>query len=222
MTVIPIDTNKNTIWIFGESHSALIRKEFDWCRNYILWKGYEPNTFGEIISKKLNFNLQNLAIHGGDNYSIFESFCKNINNIKDGDWLIFGWASLCRYRLGTENKHWASIAPMDTNKYILEKLKYVTQDVLDSISLNRSNVQSLLVNEVEIWMNLIKKVMYNTNIVFWTPSLDEFINTEDKHIGVEKYNIEQIMEETNQVIYDGHYSENGHVDLANIIMNKFL
>jgi hypothetical protein len=64
--------------------------------------------------------------------------------------------------------------------------------------------------------------MYNTNIVFWTPSLDEFINTEDKHIGVEKYNIEQIMEETNQVIYDGHYSENGHVDLANIIMNKFL
>ena len=41
MIVTQIENNKNTLWVFGESHSALIKSNIHWCKNYIDWKGYD-------------------------------------------------------------------------------------------------------------------------------------------------------------------------------------
>ena len=50
--------------------------------------------------------------------------------------------------------------------------------------------------------------------------IENFINIEGENIGVQKFDVEQIMDETNGVIYDGHYSEKGHIDLANILIEQ--
>lgn len=220
MRVTEANEAKNTLWIFGNSNSAILDPGIGWCRQYIGYKGYISKTFGEILSEKLNYNFNNFSLHGGDNYSIFEVFCKNIQHIKKGDWVIFGWSSLCRFRIGRENKTWAYISPMNVDNELLKNLKYISQDTLDSISLNRSNVQSLLVNEIEIWMNLIKTVLPECTLIFYTPSLDDFINTDGKSIGVQHFDVQQIVDETDGFLEDGHYSEQGHIDLAEILYQQ--
>ena len=64
---------KPTLWVFGDSYSSESKPnidvssylyENDFRMKYSKFKGYFPNSFPEIISKKLNLNLINLAVPG--------------------------------------------------------------------------------------------------------------------------------------------------------------
>ena len=45
------------LYIFGDSFSAGFSFESNWTNNYVNWKGYTPDTFGDIISNKKTFLL---------------------------------------------------------------------------------------------------------------------------------------------------------------------
>ena len=51
---------KRTLWTFGDSFTARFANT-GWSTNYVKWKGYIPKVYGEIISDKLEMQLQNWA-----------------------------------------------------------------------------------------------------------------------------------------------------------------
>ena len=194
------------IWFFGDSFTD--RYILSNNKSYIDFKGYTPKHFTEIISEKLKLPYNNLAeSYGMDNYTIFETFCDCINYIDEEDYVVIGWSEPVRFRLVDESKNkWRTLLP---NAYMrktkgLPYVNGVDDEVVEKIFENRKNFH--YINEVLSWINLINKARED-RIVHWT--------------WFEKKDKETITNETNGLIEDLHYSEKGHLDLANEILKSF-
>lgn len=214
------------LYIFGDSFSAGFSFESNWTNNYVNWKGYTPQGFGEIVSEKLNLELINLAENASDNYSILQKFCDNVDNIKKNDLVIIGWSSPLRFRLVSNNlknydcaqitglpnhTDWITILPnydeFSTKKFDRTK---ISESTLIEILLNRDDIRYC--NEVNSWIKLLNNV--NKNIIHWTP-FDQRLNC----IFLNKF--ETIFHETNGELNDWHFSEKGHQQSADLFINKF-
>jgi len=214
------------LYIFGDSFSAGFSFESNWTNNYVNWKGYIPQGFGEIVSEKLNLELINLAENASDNYSILQKFCDNVDNIKKNDLVIIGWSSPLRFRLVSNNlknndwvqitglpnhTDWITILPnydeFSTKKFDRTK---ISESTLIEILLNRDDIRYC--NEVNSWIKLLNNV--NKNIIHWTP-FDQRLNC----MFLNKF--ETIFHETNGELNDWHFSEKGHQQSADIFIHKF-
>ena len=80
-------------------------------------KGYFPKTWGKILSEELGCEYRNFAQGGWDNYSILQSFCENIAEIKKNDIVFVGWAPEPRIRLTDKNGVWRSFNVMIQNDW---------------------------------------------------------------------------------------------------------
>jgi hypothetical protein len=200
---------KKKLYIFGDSFSAGFAFESNWTNNYINWKSYTPKGFGEIISQNLNLELINLAENASDNYSILQKFCDNVKNIKKNDLVIIGWSSPLRFRLVSND--WITILP-NYDKFStkeIDKTK-ISESTLIEILLNRDDIRYC--NEVNSWIKLLKNL--DKNIIHWTPFDQRF-----DCMFLNKF--ETIFIETNGEINDWHFSENGHIQLSDLFINKF-
>ena len=200
----------NTVWTFGDSLTDGFRSNNTWAKKYVEWKGYIPLTYGEIISKKLNYKLINLGKGGSDNNTIFESFIKKINNIKDGDIVIIGWSDIVRFRLATKNNEWSSFVPNFDNN--LTDMENISNQTIMEISINR--LSDVYIDEVNIWINFIKKTIKNFKVIHWSSFNQGKIN------GIFIFELEQITSETNGVIKDFHFSEKGQKQLSEILLKE--
>jgi hypothetical protein len=197
------------LYLFGDSFSAGFSFESNWTNNYINWKGYTPKGFGEIVSQKLSLELINLAENASDNYSILQKFCDNAKNIKKNDLVIIGWSSPLRFRL--VSKDWITILP-NYDKFStkeIDKTK-ISESTLIEILLNRDDVRYC--NEVNSWIKLLNNL--DKNIIHWTP-FDQRLDC----MFLNKF--ETIFTETNGELNDWHFSENGHIQLSDLFINKF-
>ena len=197
------------LYIFGDSFSAGFSFESNWTNNYVNWKGYTPKGFDEIISQKLNLELINLADNASDNYSILQKFCDNVKNIKKNDLIIIGWSSPLRFRLVSND--WITILP-NYDKFStkeIDKTK-ISESTLIEILLNRDDVRYC--NEVNSWIKLLNNL--DKNIIHWTP-FDQRLDC----MFLSKF--ETIVTETNGELNDWHFSENGHLQLSDLFINKF-
>ena len=197
------------LYIFGDSFSAGFSFESNWTNNYVNWKGYTPQGFGEIISQKLNLELINLSENASDNYSILQKFCDNEKNIKKNDLVIIGWSSPLRFRL--VSKDWITILP-NYDKFStkeIDKTK-ISESTLIEILLNRDDIRYC--NEVNSWIKLLNNL--DKNIIHWTP-FDQRLDC----MFLNKF--ETIVTETNGKLNDWHFSENGHKQLSDLFINKF-
>jgi hypothetical protein len=200
---------KQKLYIFGDSFSAGFSFESNWTNPYVNWKGYTPKGFGEIISQKLNLELINLAENASDNYSILQKFCDNVKNIKKNDLVIIGWSSPLRFRLVSND--WITILP-NNDKFStkeIDKTK-ISESTLIEILLNRDDVRYC--NEVNSWIKLLNNL--DKNIIHWTP-FDQRLDC----MFLNKF--ETIFTETNGELNDWHFSENGHIQLSDLFINKF-
>jgi hypothetical protein len=200
---------KQKLYIFGDSFSAGFSFESNWTNPYVNWKGYTPKGFGEIISQKLNLELINLAENASDNYSILQKFCDNVKNIKKNDLVIIGWSSPLRFRLVSND--WITILP-NNDKFStkeIDKTK-ISESTLIEILLNRDDIRYC--NEVNSWIKLLNNL--DKNIIHWTP-FDQRLDC----MFLNKF--ETIVTETNGELNDWHFSENGHVQLSDLFINKF-
>lgn len=200
----------NTLWTFGDSLTDGFRSNDTWAKTYVDWKGYIPLTYGEIISKKLNYNLINLGKGGSDNNTIFESFIKNIDNIKDGDIVIIGWSDIGRFRLATKLNTWISFVPNFNNN--LTNMENISNQTIMEVFVNR--LSDVYTDEVNIWINFIKKTVKNFKVINWSTFNQGKIN------GIYVNEIERIIDETNGLIKDAHFSERGQKQLSEILLNK--
>ena len=220
---------KPTLWVFGDSYSSESKPnidvssylyENDFRMKYSKFKGYFPNSFPEIISKKLDLNLINLAVPGNSNEQIYQSYLKNIENIKPNDILFFGWTYISRYVLaGNDNKfHNVNIPYKDVT--FEDNLTYNT---INEVLHNRSKY-SIYYTYLTNYLKSINK-MFNNNIIIHNSfsdigeSLDENINDYMNLLFPRRQKYETIKEETKDDSFNGHYSEKGHQDLAEDIIN---
>jgi hypothetical protein len=198
------------VWTFGDSFTDGFRSNDTWAKTYVDWKGYIPLTYGEIISKELNYELINLGKGGSDNNTIFESFIKNIDNIKDGDIVIIGWSDIGRFRLATKNNEWSSFVPNFDNN--LTDMENISDQTIMEICINR--LSDVYIDEVNIWINFIKKTIKNFKVINWSSFNQGKIN------GIFIFELEQITSETNGVIKDFHFSEKGQKQLSEILLKE--
>lgn len=186
----------NTLWVFGDSFST----PFDspnldlWAKEYINWKGYTPKIYSQIIATEIGFNLQTYSLGGIDNYTILEWVCENVDKIKENDILIIGWSSSLRFRIIDDNNNTLSIIPNFSNKNL-----NISQNTIEQILYNRSIHHLNYEYELYQWTRLINKAV-KCKVLHW------------KWDSLTQYNT--IKTESNSTLNDGHYSESGHIELA--------
>jgi hypothetical protein len=200
---------KRTLWTFGDSYTeSFSDNTASWVENYCKWKGYTPKVYGQIISDKLDLELINLGKGGSDNYSIFQSICNSVHNIKSDDIIIVGWSSVFRFRLANIYDIWKPILPVfDKNRVNLENISQIT---IDEILVNRNH--NLYSEEVRSWIKLLNFTFSNNIIIHWSPF-------EGNHSPTYFRNLTTIRSETNGDCNDGHYSELGHIELSNALIS---
>lgn len=197
------------IWTFGDSFTeSFSDNEAEWVTKYILWKGYVPKVYGEFIAEQMGLELVNMGKGGSDNYSIFQSICDSVDKIDSEDIILIGWSSTTRFRLVNKYQIWKPIIPnFDRN---IKNLENISKDTIDEILVNRTH--NLYINEVRSWIKLLNHTFSNNTLIHWSPL--EYSITMNHFKG-----IQTIRKETGGSIDDGHYSENGHNELARILMS---
>ncbi len=214
-----MDQQKN-LWVFGDSFSVPY-KRIENEHPYVPYKGYCPKIFSNIISEKLNFNLMDCSHGGSSNYDIFHNYIKKLDEIKDGDTIIFGWTQVIRFRIASKRNDFYDviIAVVEHMKDLID----VPSKSLFDITLNRSN-NSIYFDELCDYIKIIKQSKPNCKILHWTwvePLFKDLFenNFYDLLIPYRKY--KTVKEETNGDINDFHYGEHAHVELSEDLI-KFL
>ena len=189
-----------TVWVFGDSFS--VDFENNRIGNFELYKdlkGYYPKSWGKLISEELGCEYKNYAFGGWDNYSILQSFCENITEIKPNDIVFVGWTPEPRIRITDENGKWRSFNVMSQIDW-----GGISSDCILDLLLNRVTGEHRESNKgVEeeriAWENMIKFTMKDMILHIWRWS-----NIIDR-------GYQTIQEESDGNIEDTHWSENGHV-----------
>ena len=103
---------------------------------------------------KQDFSRENLSVGGNDNYTIFQTFCDNVEYIKNNDIVIIGWTSYCRFRL-TDKNNWQQILPT-----VDFKIDGISKQTIDEIFINRES-SGKYVDEINSWIKLINLYLKN-------------------------------------------------------------
>lgn len=200
----------NKLWTFGDSFTEGYNPFYEWSEKYIEWKGYKPKVYGEIIAEELGYELVNRGLGGSSNQTILERICDSIDKIKSDDLVIVGWSSPIRIRLVDKWGNWQHIHPATIDKII--KIGEVSPESISEILENRYHLKYC--QEVDSWVKLINKSLNENQIIHWKYHIEK-INV---HTITEK---ENIYKETDGLINDGHYSENGQKEVANELIKIF-
>jgi hypothetical protein len=198
-----------TVWTFGDSLTERFNPKYEWSRDYIEWKGYVPKVYGNFVSEMLNYDLQNLGKGGSDNYTIFETFCKEYQNIADDDIVIIGWSYFERFRLVNIANKWNSVLSNYQNP--LNNFDCISEGTINEILINRTNYK--YIEEVDNWIKFINLACINKKIFHW--SFNKVETVLNAHIF---NNMEKIAIETSGLINDAHLSERGQKQLADELL----
>ena len=199
------------LWVFGDSFSV------EWGSEslYSKWKGYIPKIYSTIISETLGLELINTSVSGITNYDILDSVCENVHRIGENDIVIIGWTSKHRFRLSnTDTNKWDYWQPglWDSNqKYGIGTTPNISKSTIDEILVNRMDSE-LYDKEILNWIELLKHTFKSNTFINWSWCNSEW------HKG--KYIYETIKEETNGLIDDLHFSENGQFQFSQWVFSK--
>lgn len=210
------------LWVFGDSFSVPFKK-IENEHPYVPYKGYCPKIYSNLISEELNLNLMDMSMGGCSNQSILHTYIKNIDNIKQDDIVIVSWTQPIRFRIASKRNDFydviIAVAPY------MEEFIDMSIDSLNDFTINRST-HSIYWDELVDYVNVINKSTKTSNIVHWTwVSPTDKIDTNiyeqqfyDLLLPFKKY--KSVREETNGIIDDFHYGEDGHMELATDLLTK--
>jgi hypothetical protein len=207
----------NKLWVFGDSFSEPFSKakRLLWKTEYIQWKGYTPKCYGEIISEKYNLLHLNIAIGGTDNYTILDSIIDVLTSIATGDIIIIGWTNTSRFRVINNNNSFNTIRPSSFKKLSGVSQTNLSESTLIELLVNRDSLR--YIDELNNYIKLINFSFPNNKIIHWSPFSQDENGLNTMLTSSTKY--ETISEETNGLVNDYHYGENGHLEIAKNIIN---
>ena len=197
----------NKLWVFGDSFSETFKQSdapHSWKKNYTNFKGYEPKVFGDIVAEKLNLELVNTNLKGeaSDNSIILSRIIENIDNINDSDVISIGWSTVTRFRIvNFEHNYWNVINPISP---VLD-FPNVSPRTFEEIGVNRTH--SLYFNELCEWVKLVDRLFKKNNVIQWTWAIPNMMK------------FHSIKDETNGLLDDNHWSEQGHQEFAEWFVN---
>lgn len=205
----------NKLWIFGDSNSAPFDPIYPYAKQYLEWKGYRSKIYGEVMSEKLGFQHCNRAKPGSDNYTIFQTLCDNVKEMREGDIVIIGWSSVIRFRLlcSKPTDAFLSLVPNWDNN--LSGLDHISIETVEQTLINRSDNMVRYVEELGSWIDLIDYTMEKkgVKVVHWS-LFGEGINGH-------QFDIHQpqccLIDETKGLIEDYHLGEIGHRELSKFL-----
>ncbi len=205
------------IWIFGDSFSVPfethINNKCGWAIDYYNYKKEMPKTFGSVLSNLLKTDVRNLAIPGCDNYTMFHSYIKNIENIKKDDIVIMGWSEVVRFRLASKLNTWISFVPNFDNE--LKKMQNISNQTIIEVCINR--LSDVYIDELNDFIKIMKYSLPNNVIYNWSP----FLNIRNSVANLENIIAPSgINIETNGLVNDYHYGEIAHLNLAMYFYKK--
>lgn len=192
------------LWVFGDSFST----PFNTFQQYCNFKGYTPKTYYEIIAETYGLEVKMCGKGGADNQTILETIINYLHEIDEKDVIIIGWTDWFRIRVVGDDGKWECLNPSHVNQPTINLSKYSINSIKDMI-INRDHKN--YIDELNNLIKLIKFTFKNNHIIDWC-WVDESnqLNCVIKHIGRQK----TIMEETNKTIWDFHWGEEGHKNLA--------
>lgn len=198
-------------------------------------RGNLPPSWPDILSKKLNYKLENKGQGGSSNYSIFFNFIKNIDKIQKNDLVIFQWTNILRFRLASyDTSELIDILPNQIYT------KVVSKKTIEELIINRDN-DGWVAEIIDLTKFLIDYCKAkNIKIIFWAYD-DKITNNIDKKIYnewffVKKYDSKEmtpmtyvqvytrhilnqgptIQDETNNLVDDMHLGQYGHQIIADM------
>jgi hypothetical protein len=206
------------IWIFGDSFSAPFQMHLDrknqWAIDYCDYKKKIPKTFDNVLFDLLDIPINNLALPGSDNYTIFHTYIKNLENIKNDDILIFGWSSVLRYRLGNIDGGFSTILTENGYELVHHLFDNLTQKTIDETLVIRTS--DAYYRELEDFIKIIEHSSLTKNIYHWSPFIENRLNVKN----INQISPVGIKIETNSIIDDEHFGEVGHLSLAMYFYKK--
>jgi hypothetical protein len=178
-------------------------------KQYISWKGYNPKRYVDFLSEHFSCESHNFAIQGNDNYSILESFCENLDKIKNDDLVIINWSNVDRFRIVNLFDSWIRILP---NRLEMLNQTDISMKTIDQIMVNRMSKKYC--EEVLNWSKLINHISKEKKILQWS----YVENLKSKTIKYINPTLEKIVTETNGEVNDNHFSERGNEELSKYIL----
>ena len=235
------------LWTFGCSFTAdfypvgyeHIPSTYDDYKNFK--GGTLPDVWPTILGKKLNYDVRNCAIGGSSNYNILKQFINVIDNINDGDILIFGWTQLVRFCAVNELEY-RMIEMLPRQSYDVN-VGY-SKTTVDEILVNRSH--PLWAEEIHNWIKFINDYCKLKNVEVFHWNSDTFIfDMDSKFIDDKKYILPPkenhlkttsmihyfsfslgspltIKQETENKVNDLHLGEIGHIKQAEYFYNHII
>ena len=211
----------NKLWVFGDSYSVSFNKPggAPWQIEYKSFKGRCPLVYGEMVASELKLKHINLAIAGTDNYTILDSIIDVINTIAADDIIVIGWSNTLRYRIVNKNNNFTTIRArtLEVDFRLNKKLSLfdLSDSTLTEIAVNRNH--PIYINELNNYIKLINFSFPNHKVIHWSPF---YLDREGLNTTFPTTNeYETIIEETNGVVNDAHFGENGHIEVAKNIIN---
>ena len=223
-----MSTNKK-LWVFGDSFSTPFSKfKREWCptvTDYLNTKKSTPMYYGEILSEKLGLTLKNESCSGASNQTIFHTLINFIDLIKKEDIVIIGWSHIERFRVSKLGNWWYDVKITDTQGKIPKYLDGLfEQDSLSQLLVNRYT-NDIFFTEATDYMKIINKAFPDNKVYNWTwvwPTLSEGKIYEKSYyssLSLPHRAYTTIDKETNGKFKDIHYSEVGHQELSEDLLN---
>lgn len=175
-----------TLHLFGDSFTEGHNLDTHY-PNYKLWKewrgGQLPKTWAELLSEKMEMEMNMKAIGGMSNHEIFQSICKEAHKFKRDDIVIINWAYMDRFKWATnyvDNYGRQGYHIDGTPIYYWKRLsshkedgKILSESTRNEIALNRTH--PLHVQEMYDYENIINALCKSIgcDVYYW--SSDNFV-----------------------------------------------
>jgi hypothetical protein len=190
----------STLWTFGDSftYGHGCRPDGPLLEYYNNYKAESDDIWPEIVSTKLNLKLKNIGMGLFSNDKIIDSIIENYEYINQNDIVIIGKTFYSRFDI-PYNDTLITLStvnlPKDNNKFLNDVIVLMDSNLFKK----RQNSR----------FDFFKKLFVKKSVkcIIWD------VTTE--------WNLYQtIAIETNNEIYDHHWSYKGHRDFSNHILNK--
>ena len=237
-----------TLHCFGDSYTQG-HKNNDGYPPYIEWEKYRggnlPDTWSELLSRKLDMKLLNGAIAGSSNHEIFHSICQECNKFKKGDIVIINWTYMHRFRWAIEvneniyiKNRWKRSSICKKNPCEIDEPP--TDEIREAIAINRTN--PLYIDEIYEYEKIIDILSESVgfDVYYWTSENTLIHNLPYNLLHQKKYILHNlikgneyrgllttilnnggnlIVDETNSKVQDAHLGEIGHKIQCDLFYN---
>lgn len=159
---------KPKLHLFGDSFSVTFKQHKEsnssWFSEYYKVINEIPQNYGEILSNYYGHELVNYSIGGCSNYTIFETFLDNYERINKNDLVIFGWTSINRFRIASQNNKFVDILPFTS---VPKQNDDVNLQTTHEIAINRDSY-NIWWKEVENNIKIINRLLEGFEVYHWT------------------------------------------------------